>query len=123
VSAAERIAKYKSKFDPTVVGSRFTAVKEIAESKVEVKQAELASVRDDVRTILNEHDIPPLYSGPFQAFANRLYGLTQSGASLTSLQPIAESEAQAWINSLPTKETAKAVVNAILVYFGFSPLP
>jgi len=49
VSAAERIRKYKSKFDPTVVSARFTGVKDLAEAKVEVKQAELAQIRDDVR--------------------------------------------------------------------------
>jgi len=123
VSAAERIRKYKSKFDPTVVSARFTGVKDLAEAKVEVKQAELAQIRDDVRAILNSHNIAPLWSGIFQAFSNRLYGLTQSGGSIESLQPVAQAEASAWLNTLPTQEQAKSVINDILTYYGFSPLP
>jgi hypothetical protein len=123
VSASERIAKYKSKFDPTVVGARFTGVKSLAESKTEVRQSELAQIRDDIRAILNQNKIAPLWSGLFQAFSNRLYHLVDSGGSLESLQPIAQAEAQAWLSTLPTAEQAKRAINDILVYYGFSPLP
>jgi len=123
VGATERIEKYRAKLDPTVVGTRFSAVKELAESKAVVRQTELAGIRDDIRQILNANDIAPLVSGIFQAFANRLYGLKGSGGSVGALEPIAHAEAQAWLSSIPSETKAKAVINAILVYFGFSPLP
>jgi hypothetical protein len=98
-------------------------VKSLAESKAEVRQSELAQIRNDVRTILNQNNIAPLWSGLFQAFSNRLYHLVDSGGSLESIQPIAQAEAQAWLNTLPSQEQAKKAINDILVYYGFSPLP
>lgn len=118
-TASERIAKYKLKFDPTVVGSRFTAVKDLAGSKVEVKQTELTQIRNDIRVILNENGIDPLFTAPYLSFANKLYGLMESGATPEALQATAQAYAQVWI----ARGCNSTVINDILVYFGFSPLP
>jgi hypothetical protein len=119
VSASERIEKYKLKFSPTVVSERYTKVSELTARKVEVAQTELASIRDDVRQILNENGIAPLMSGPYVAFANKLYGLLRSGGTVQVLQPQAQAYAQAWVS----QGCVKSAINDILVYFGFSPLP
>lgn len=119
VSAAERIAKYKAKFDASVVGTRYTATKTLAESKQEVRQAELAQLRTDIRTILNENGISPLFTTPYLSFAMKLYGLQNSGASPSVLQGEVEALGNLWI----ARGCTKAVVNDIIVYFGYSPIP
>jgi hypothetical protein len=118
VTASERIEKYKAKFSPTVVSERFTKVSDLTAKKVEVRQSELAQLRDDVRQILNNDGIAPLMSGPYIAFANKLYGLLRSGGTVQVLQPQAQAYAQAWVSL----GCVKKAINDILVYFGFSPI-
>jgi hypothetical protein len=118
-TASERIEKFKAKFSPTVVSERFTKTADLTSRKVEVRQTELATIRDDVRQILNQDGIAPLMSGPYQAFANKLYGLLRSGGSIEVLQPQAQAYGNAWV----AQGCVKTAISDILVYFGFSPLP
>jgi hypothetical protein len=118
-TASERIEKFKAKYSPTVVSERYTKTADLASRKVEVRQTELATIRDDVRQILNQDKISPLMSGPYQAFANKLYGLLGSGGTVDVLQPQAQAYGQAWV----AQGCVKTAINSILVYFGFSPLP
>jgi len=57
-SAEYRARKYASKMDPTVIGSRFTAVKDLAVEQTNAAQAQLAAMESQVRTILASHAIP-----------------------------------------------------------------
>jgi len=118
VSASERIEKYKVKFSPTVVSERYTKLADLTAKKVEVRQAELTQLRNDVRQILNQNGIAPLMSGPYVAFANKLYGLLRTGGTVQVLQPQAHGYANAWV----AQGCKKEAINDILVYFGFSPL-
>ncbi len=119
VSASERIQKYKAKYDPTVVGSRFAALKELAGTKVEVAQSELTQIKNDIRVILNDHGISTLFTVPYLSFANRLYGLQRTGVTPEVSQNEAQALAQVWI----ARGCMPEVINDILVYFGYSPLP
>jgi N-glycosylase/DNA lyase len=51
-SAEYRARKYEAKFDPTVVSSRFTAVKDMAVEQANARQSESASIEAAVRSIL-----------------------------------------------------------------------
>ena len=76
-TAAERIAKYKAKFDPDVARARFAAVKDLAGEPQEARQTELSSVRDTVRAILDSKGVPSIGTILYLSYANKLYKINK----------------------------------------------
>ncbi len=65
--------KYTVKFNPTVIGTRFTDVKDLALSRAQEGMLAVASIRDLVRPILDGHGIGGGQRGTYLAFALALW--------------------------------------------------
>jgi hypothetical protein len=93
----DRSAKYDAKFDPTVIQARYTATSEIAKAKQLTMQQLLATKNGNVRSILNEAGIFPIQTVQYQAFGNKLFGVCNRFAGLTTtptLSNTARAQAQ-----------------------------
>lgn len=111
-----RAKKFELKWDPDVVRSRWSALKEISVEQQRSRQAEMAELRDAVREILNEAGINPIFSAPYQAFALKLYGIDRSYSG-----NVRTNEMQGAYLEFKRKGCSETVLTAILGLFGVSP--
>jgi len=95
--ASVRIAKYDKKFDPTVVSTRFTAVRDIAVEGFTVAAADLASMEELVKNSIQDRVTNPLELPQYLDFARELWRLTQrhTGKVLVSEANIAKAKWEA----------------------------
>jgi hypothetical protein len=63
------------------VRSRFAATKDIATGSQDVLQVALGDLAKDVRGILNDNNIPTIFTVPYMAFANKLYAIKRKFAT------------------------------------------
>jgi len=79
--------KWKAKFEPDVIAARFEQVKDIAIERYEAASATIATVVDNVKTLLNDLGVPAAQQGPYIALAEKLvkYSFKHSGATLNSI--------------------------------------
>jgi len=96
-AASVRIAKYEKKFDPTVVSTRFTAVKDLAVEGFTVAAADLASMEELVKNSIQDKVSNPLELPQYLDFARELWRLTQkhTGKVLVSEANIAKAKWEA----------------------------
>jgi len=89
--ASVRITKYDKKFDPTVVSTRFTAVRDLAIQEYTVVAADLAAMEELVKNTIQDMVSNPLEIPQYLDFARELWRLTQkhSGKVLVSEANIA----------------------------------
>lgn len=125
-SGADRAAKAAAKNDPTVIGSRATSVKSIADSKAAVHQNAMGTLAEDVRGVLNAAGVKPINSVKFIGYANKLYGLTNKFSGLTATNEAVEIS-DAWVTKIdatvPDKEVMKQIWNLFSAYIGTAPSP
>lgn len=110
----ERADKYSAKFDAEVVRSRFASTATIAKEKQVSKQEQLALLAANVRNILNENGIPPIYTASFLSFANKLYGIVQkfSGEAAKYAANLEYAKWEIMTSPVdPTHATLKAIWN------------
>lgn len=86
--AAERIAKYNSKYDPAIVASRFTAVEGAAKAGFETAVISIAQMEDSVQTILNTDDILPLDRPKYYNLSREVWKLINNGVADPALTTI-----------------------------------
>jgi len=86
-SGIDMLKKYTVKFNPTVIGTRFTDVKELALDRANEGLNWVATVRSLVRPLLDENGITGGLRATYLAFATELasYGLHQAGDSLAKI--------------------------------------
>lgn len=65
--------KYQGKFNPTVVGTRFTDVRDIALERAQAGLNAVSTVRDLVRPILDAYGITGGQRGTYLAFTLKLW--------------------------------------------------
>lgn len=80
----DRSAKYDAKFDATVIQARYTATAAIAKAAQVTMQQLLATKNGNVRAILNEAGVFPIQTVQYQAFSNKLFGICNRFAGLTT---------------------------------------
>ena len=84
---SDMYTKWKAKFDPDVIATRFDQVRDIAIETYEAASATIATVVDNVKTLLNDLGVPAAQQGPYIALAEKLvkYSFKHSGATLNSI--------------------------------------
>lgn len=98
-SGTDRSDKYSAKFDAEVARARYTATASAAKAKQVIMQGLLADKNSHVRDILNAAGILPIQTIQYQAFSNKLFGICNKFAGLTtaphiSLSAIAQANAE-----------------------------
>jgi len=108
--ASIRIRKYTGKFDPTVVSSRFTAMKDIAVEQIQVAFGDLAGLEKTVKTAISDKVSNPLEMVQYLAFARELWKLVSkhSGKTLVSEVNIAKAK---WLARGLNGEVLDIIVN------------
>jgi hypothetical protein len=109
----DRSAKYDAKFDATVIQARYTATSAIAKAGQVIMQQLLATKNGNVRSILNEAGVFPIQTVQYQAFSNKLFGICNRFAGLTTT-PTLSNTAIAQANAEYIKWKAYGSVAAIL---------
>ncbi len=66
-------AKYLAKYNPTVIGTRFADVKDIATSRAQAGLISVGSVRDLIRPILDKYGVASTSRALYQAFGLALW--------------------------------------------------
>jgi hypothetical protein len=64
--------KWKAKFDPDTIATRFEQVKDIAQERYEAAQSVIATVVDEARNTLTDLGVPPAQWGMYLAFVEQL---------------------------------------------------
>jgi len=76
--ATDMTALFSKKMDPTRVGERYEASKDIAMKKYAANGLVARNVIETVRGILSENDVPPGKWGIYFAFALKIWKIAQS---------------------------------------------
>jgi len=86
-SGLDMFKKFSAKFDPTTIGNRFTQVKEVALDRAQEGLNTVATIRELVRPILDEHGVVGGLRATYLAFATALakHSLRQKGDSATRI--------------------------------------
>ena len=117
--ATYRAKKYAGKIDPDAVRSRVAALKDIMVEQTTARATELAGLENDIKaTILEPRNVPTIFIAQYLNVARELWSKSKRFSGPT-LQTEAEAIAKKWV----ARGLAKDTVNAILVYFGLSPIP
>jgi hypothetical protein len=87
-SASDMYAKYKAKYNPTVVSARFTDVQSVALTRAETGLAVPDGVRTAVRPILDTNGIAGGTRATYLAFATKLkkHITRQTGTAATNIK-------------------------------------
>lgn len=87
-SASDMFAKYKAKYNPTVVSTRFTDVQSVALTRAETGLAVPDGVRTAVRPILDTNGIAGGTRATYLAFATKLkkHISRQTGTAATNIK-------------------------------------
>jgi len=72
-SGIDMYTKYESKFNPTVIGTRFTDVKTVALARAQAGLNAVATVRDLVRPILDKYGVTGGLRATYLAFGTALW--------------------------------------------------
>jgi len=64
--------KYEAKFNPTVIGTRFSDIKQVALERAQAGLNTVATIRELVRPILDEYGVVGGQRGTYLAFALKL---------------------------------------------------
>lgn len=80
-NGAPRFRKWKAKYDPATISSRFTQVADIAAERAQEGLLKWASIQDIVRPILDRYGITGTDRAKYLGFANKLlkHALRASG--------------------------------------------
>jgi len=114
-AASVRITKYDKKFDPTVVSTRFTAVRDLAIQEYTVAAADLASMEELVKNTIQDLVSNPLEIPQYLDFARELWRLTQKHSG-----KILVSEANISMAKWTARGLSKDVLQKIYDLFGIS---
>jgi len=92
----EMLEKYRAKYVPDTVGTRFSQVKSLMDARFESASSPIANVIETVRVILTENGVPPALWGMYIAFGEILASkaFSHSGAVL---EKVASGLKQAWV--------------------------
>jgi len=92
----DMLEKYRAKYVPDTIGTRFGAVKSLMDARYESASSPIVNVIETVRNILTENGVPPAMWGMYIAFGEILASkaFSHSGAVL---EKIASGLKQAWI--------------------------
>jgi hypothetical protein len=127
---SDRSAKYDAKFDATVIATRYTATAAIAKAAQATMQQLLATKNGNVRAILNEAGIYPILTVQYQAFCNKLFGICNRLAGLTTtpvLSPSATLQANVAIATFKKYGADEDVLKSIWTLYvdmlGAAPSP
>ena len=85
-SGSDMFKKYEAKFNPTLIGTRFENVKDVALDRAQEGLITVATVRDLVRPILDNYGVVGGVRATYLAFATALmkHVVRQKGASATA---------------------------------------
>jgi len=110
-----RKKKYEAKVDPTVIQSRFTALKDIMVEQVDTQFSNLATIETQVGAILDSHGVPPNQRPFYINVAREVYRLSRkfAGQTLTNEACIVRSK---WIS----RGLDPAIIDEILALFGIT---
>lgn len=129
-TGSDRSAKYDAKFDATVIQARYTATSTIAKASQAIMQQLLATKNGNVRAILNAAGIYPIQTVQYQAFCNKLFGVCNRFAGLTTtpiLSPTAIAQAQCDYVTFKAYGASPAVLRSIWALYadmiGSAPSP
>jgi len=114
-SAEYRARKYAAKFDPTVVSSRFTAVKDLSVEQTNAAQSALHAVEDQVRSILSAHALPTWQNIPYLNAARAMFRKSRNFSG-----PTLENEILAIIEGWASKGLNRDILAEIASIFGVS---
>jgi len=95
-SLKDMLEKYKAKYVPDTVGTRFNEVKDLMDARFEAASSPIVNVIEEVRNILTENGVPPALWGMYIAFGEILASKTFSHQGAV-LEKIASGLKQAWI--------------------------
>lgn len=111
-SGEERAAKYQYKYDPEAIRLRFSATKDLATTKQASKQEQLANIAQQVRALLNQEGVPPVFTISFLSFANKLYAITNKfSGEAAKIQ--AEGEYKKWITMTSPIDPDQSILKQI----------
>lgn len=111
-SASDRLAKYTSKFDSTVVSARYTAGKDNAVSRATVHQNAMADLAVSLRGILNTAGVKAINTVRFLGYANKLYKLTRTFTGATGIAEAIDAS-NAWVDKIDATAGDKIVMESI----------
>lgn len=118
-SGQDRADKYASKFDPTVVSSRYTAGKDAATRKAQEHQIAMGTLATQVRGILDAAGVAPINSIRFIGYANKLYSISLKFGGVTGKNEAIEAST-AWITKIAATTADKTVLSQIWNLFSDS---
>lgn len=110
--ATERNAKYVGKNDADATRIRFANLKTSMDTNAASKQAEIADIQAQVRTILDSAGVAAILSVPYQAVGMKLYGLSNRFGGATFA-----AEATRYLNNFSSMGLTEAVLVAIAQIF------
>jgi hypothetical protein len=112
-SAEYRARKYQAKFDPTVVSSRFTAVKDLSVEQTNAAQSALKSIEDQIKSILAAHALPTWQNIPYLNAGRAMFRKARNFTGATF-----ENEVLAIIEGWASKGLDRDILAEIASIFG-----
>lgn len=126
----DRSDKYAAKFDPTVIQARYTATSTIAKAAQVSMQQLLATKNGNVRSILNALGVLPIQTIQYQAFSNRLFGICNRFASITTTPTLSATATAAarldlakWLSYGSSPTPLRSIWNLYADMLGTCPSP
>ena len=117
-SEVYRARKFQGKVDPDAVRSRFAALKEDMVEQTAQRQAELVSLEQDIKNIIEPYGVPTIFIPQYLNVGRQLWSLSGKFTGQT-FKNEATLVAQKWVS----RGLDKNLVNLILAYFNVPPLP
>lgn len=116
-----RANKYAAKYDPTVVGQRYTATKDAAVLAAGGHQIAMGELAGHVRDFLNTAGVPPIQTVIYLSYANKLYGICNKFKELTAINEATVAQQKACDNGADPVVTAQ--IWGLFATLGEAPSP
>jgi len=116
-SEVYRARKFQGKVDPDAVRSRFAALKEDMVEQTTQRQAELVSLENDIKGIVEPHGVPTILIPSYLNVGRQLWSLSGRFSGQTFINE-AHTVARKWL----ARGLSAEIVNKILAYFGVPPV-
>jgi hypothetical protein len=106
-------AKYAAKFNPTVIGTRFTDVKDVALARAQDGLLTVGAIRDLVRPILDAYGVASTMRALYLAFALKLYKHT-ARSSADAAKKIADGLKSMYVTSFDANpDILNEIINVV----------
>jgi hypothetical protein len=106
-------AKYAAKFNPTVIGTRFTDVKDLALARAQAGLLTVGAIRDLIRPILDKYGVASTARALYLAFGLALYRHT-ARSSADAAKKIADGLKSYYVTSFDANpDILNEIINVV----------